>query len=114
MQVFDPHHSSILIDEKAIQNRVRELGSEISEQYPDGVILVGILTGALYFLVDLSREISCPIEIDLIAISSYVGTSSSGTVTFTKDLSREMKTALCSLSKILSIPGARSLHFSHY
>ncbi len=90
MQVFDPHHRSILFDEKAIQNRVRELGAEISEQYPDGVILVGILTGALYFLVDLSRAISCPIEIDFIAISSYVGTSSSGTVTFKKDLSREI------------------------
>ena len=90
MQDFDPHFNSVLIDEKAIQNRVRELGAEISAQYPDGVILVGILTGALYFLVDLSRAISCPIEIDLIAISSYIGTNSSGTVTFTKDLSCEI------------------------
>ena len=90
MQDFDPHFNSVLIDEKAIQNRVRELGTEISAQYPDGVILVGILTGALYFLVDLSRAISCPIEIDLIAISSYIGTNSSGTVTFTKDLSCEI------------------------
>ncbi len=90
MQDFVLHPHSILFDEKTIQNRVRELGAEISEQYPDGVTLVGILTGALYFLVDLSRAISSPIEIDFIGISSYVGTSSSGTVTFTKDLSREI------------------------
>ena len=90
MQDSVSHSSSVLIDEQAIQNRVRELGTEISAQYPDGVTLVGILTGALYFLVDLSREISSPIEIDFIGISSYIGTSSSGTVTFTKDLSREI------------------------
>lgn len=90
MQKFILHPDSILIDEKTIQNRIRELGAEISAQYPDGVVLLGILTGALFFLVDLSRAISCPIEIDLIAISSYVGTSSSGTVTFKKDLSREI------------------------
>ncbi len=76
MQDFVLHPHSILFDEKTIQNRVRELGAEISAQYPDGVTLVGILTGALYFLVDLSRAISSPIEIDFIGISSYVGTSS--------------------------------------
>ncbi len=90
MENLTPQMSAVLIDEKAIQCRVRELGSEISAQYPDGVVLVGILKGALYFLADLSRAIKSPVEIDFIAVSSYIGTDSSGTVTLSKDLSGEI------------------------
>ena len=85
------HHSTrILIDESAIRDRVRELGVEISAQYPEGVVLVGILRGAFYFLADLSRAITSPVEIDFMAVSSYVGTESSGKVTLSKDLDSEI------------------------
>ena len=78
---------SVLIDEKAIQRRVEELGAEISEQYPEGVVLVGILKGAIYFLADLSRAIKSPVEMDFVVASSYRGTESSGAVTLSTDLS---------------------------
>jgi len=81
---------SILFDTATIQHRVSELGAEISARYSDGVTLIGILTGALYFLTDLSRVITCPVEIDLISVASYAGTDSSGTVTLLKDLDREI------------------------
>ena len=85
-----PQIHDILIKETTIQARVSELGAEISQEHPDNLLLVGILRGALYFLADLSRAIPTPVEIDLISVSSYTGTQSSGTVTLLKDLDGEI------------------------
>ena len=80
----------VLIDSEAIQEKVRELGRQISEEYgeeTDPLVLIGILKGSLFFLADLSRALSCPIEIELMAISSYgSSTRSSGVVRILKDL----------------------------
>jgi len=77
-------HTQVFISQKAIQNRVAELGRAISAAYPPNrpLILIGVLRGALYFLSDLSRSISHPLVIDLISVSSYEGTNSTGKVTF--------------------------------
>jgi hypoxanthine phosphoribosyltransferase len=78
----------ILIDEDALQARIRELGAEISEAYAGrDLLLVGVLKGAVFFLADLMRELSVPCEIDFMAISSYgAGVDSSGVVRILKDL----------------------------
>lgn len=81
---------SVLFDTATLQHRISELGTEISNHHADGVTLIGILTGALYFLADLSRTITCPVKIDLISVASYAGTESSGTVTLLKDLDRDI------------------------
>ena len=75
---------NVLISQKAIQDRVAELGRIISEAYPPTcpLILIGVLRGALYFISDLSRTISQPAIIDLISVSSYAGSNSTGKVTF--------------------------------
>jgi hypoxanthine phosphoribosyltransferase len=78
----------ILVDESALQQRVEELGEEISADY-DGrdLLLVGVLKGAVFFMADLMRRLSIPCEIDFMAISSYGGaTDSSGVVRILKDL----------------------------
>lgn len=82
----------VLIDAHAIQARVAELGQDISSIYQnsDGLMMVGILKGALYFLADLSRAISLPVKIDLITASSYIGTQSSGTVAILNDLNAKI------------------------
>ncbi len=76
-------HPEVLISQKAIQNRVSELGRIITAAYPPDhpLILIGVLRGAMYFLSDLSRAISRPVLIDLISVSSYAGTHSTGNVT---------------------------------
>ena len=80
----------ILIESDAIQEQVRLLGRQISEDYgpqPDPIVLIGILKGSLFFLADLARAISCPVEIELMSISSYgSSTQSSGVVRILKDL----------------------------
>jgi hypoxanthine phosphoribosyltransferase len=78
----------ILLEEDAIQNRIRELGLEISSDYAGReLLLVGVLKGAVFFMADLMRTITVPCEIDFMAISSYgASTDSSGVVRILKDL----------------------------
>lgn len=79
-----------LISEEKLQNRISELGEEISRDYKDSedLLLVCILRGAVIFLTDLSRKVSVPHAMDFMAISSYgVGNrNSSGVVRITMDL----------------------------
>jgi hypoxanthine phosphoribosyltransferase len=61
-----------LVDEAAIGALVQRLAAEITADHPDGVVLVGVLKGALIFLADLARAIrDIPVEVDFIAISRY-------------------------------------------
>lgn len=78
----------ILIDEKTVQAKVAELGEIINRDYAGReVMLVGVLKGAIMFMVDLVRHINLPVTIDFMAISSYgASTESSGVVRILKDL----------------------------
>jgi hypoxanthine phosphoribosyltransferase len=78
----------ILIDEDRLQERIRELGRELSADYEGReLLLVGVLKGAVFFMADLMRAISVSCEIDFMAISSYgASTDSSGVVRILKDL----------------------------
>jgi len=78
----------VLITELAIQRRVTELGEQISHDYAqEAPLLVGVLKGAVMFMVDLSRNVNLPVEIDFMAVSSYgQSTESTGVVRILKDL----------------------------
>jgi hypoxanthine phosphoribosyltransferase len=78
----------ILITEKEIKARIKELADYIKEDYKESFpLLICILRGAFLFLADLIREIDIPLSIDFMAISSYGGkTESSGEVKILKDL----------------------------
>ena len=72
-------------DLRAVNQR---LGREISAAHPDGVVLVAVLKGSVLFLADLVREITVPVEIDFLGISSYA--PDSGRVRLTKDLGTDL------------------------
>jgi hypoxanthine phosphoribosyltransferase len=80
--------TEILIDRDALQQRIRELGEEISSDYAGrDLLLIGVLKGAVFFMADLMRKLTIPCEIDFMAISSYGdSTDSSGVVRILKDL----------------------------
>lgn len=85
--------AEILISEEQIAARVAELGRKISEDYlGKELVLVGILKGAVVFLADLMRQISIPLLVDFVAISSYgPSTRSSGVVKILKDLDESVE-----------------------
>ena len=85
-------HAQILISESEIKAKLRELGAKISEDYKgEDVLFVGILKGCIHFYSDLTREISIPMTMDFMAISSYgSGTTSSGEVKMLKDLDKSI------------------------
>jgi hypoxanthine phosphoribosyltransferase len=80
--------AEVLITEREIEDRIAELGAQISEDYRDkDPVLVGVLRGVFMFMADLVRHITIPISIDFIGITRYgPSTRTHGVVRFVKDL----------------------------
>ncbi len=78
----------ILISEAQIQQRVGELGRQISSDYQGKCpVLVGVLKGVLFLMADLLRVITLPTEVDFLAVSSYSAEArNKGMVRLVKDL----------------------------
>jgi hypoxanthine phosphoribosyltransferase len=95
MQNYKDVLAEILIEAEApLQQRVRELGEQISNDYRNTeLLLICILRGGVPFMVDLSRSISTPHMMDFMAVSSYgVGRrESSGSARVTLDLQTDIR-----------------------
>jgi len=78
----------VLITQEQLEHRIAELGKRLSEDYEGmNVILVCILKGAVHFFSDLSRRMTCHLEMDFMGISSYGNSSkTSGIVRISKDM----------------------------
>ncbi len=78
----------VFVTSDALQKRVRELGQAISRDYRGkNPVLVGALKGVIFFMADLLRAITIPVEVDFMAISSYTSEARDrGVVRVTKDL----------------------------
>ncbi len=85
----------VFLSEEAIRTRVVELGAEITRDYQgESLLLISILKGAIYFMADLARAIDLPLEMDFLAISSYVQEhreAGKKAIRFLKDLDRPIK-----------------------
>jgi hypoxanthine phosphoribosyltransferase len=91
--ILEQDVAEILIDEATLQAKIAELGARISADYADRqVTLVSVLKGALPFMADLMRQITTPVRIDLMEVSSYgASTETSGKVRIIKDLSASIE-----------------------
>ncbi len=92
--------SEVLLSAEQLQEKVRELGAQVSQDYEGKELwLVSVLKGGAFFLVDLARAISVPVAIDFFGISSYAqdrhGTGRNarptGVVRITKDLDQSIE-----------------------
>ncbi len=93
MQGYKEFLDEILITEEALQNRIAELGAQISKDYEGKQPhLICILRGGVMFLSDLIRHLTVTNTIDFMAISSYgVGArQSTGKVRITLDLQEDI------------------------
>ncbi len=78
----------ILVSEAQLQEAVARLGEQIARDYAGReLILVGVLRGAIMFMVDLARATDLPLTLDFMAVASYgASTQTSGIVRILKDL----------------------------
>lgn len=85
---------NILINEEKLNNRIKEIAQDIENEYKnEEIVLVCILKGAVYFMVDLSKNIKdVPVIIDFMKVSSYGnGTQTTGNVELKIDLSTNIE-----------------------
>lgn len=82
-----------MISEDTIKQRVKELGKQIAADYAGkNVLAVGVLKGSVIFMSDLVREMEgSNVEIGFLAVSSYEGTESKGSVRLLFDLDRPLE-----------------------
>lgn len=82
-----------MLAEEAIRSRVAELGKEIARDYEGRrLVLVCVLKGSFVFTADLTRSIDVQHRVEFLGVRSYgEGTSSSGVVQITQDLSRPIE-----------------------
>lgn len=81
----------ILFTEAEMQQRVDELGAELTRDFGDkNPVFLGVLKGCFVFMADLIRRFDAPCSLDFMAVSSYEGTSTTGAVKITKDLSQDI------------------------
>lgn len=78
----------VMIGKEELQERVQQLGAQISKDYHgESILAICILKGAVLFMSDLGRAINTECKMDFMAVSSYGGsTKSSGVVRIIKDL----------------------------
>ncbi|MBI5944578.1 MAG: hypoxanthine phosphoribosyltransferase [Chloroflexi bacterium] len=94
MQNYKDVLAEVLIEAEPLQARVKELGAQISADYPDGdLLLICILRGGVPFMVDLSRSITTPHMMDFMAVSSYGAGArqSTGSARVTLDLQTDIR-----------------------
>ena len=85
---MEKYHIDVMIDEAAVDRRIRELGEQISRDYAGKTVhLICILKGSVYFTCELAKRITVPVVMDFMQCSSYgAATKSSGVVKLSKDL----------------------------
>ena len=87
-----PDVKELVLNEEQIAQKVAELGKQISEDYAgEELVIISVLTGAIPFTADLLRKLEGDISLDTIIASSYgSGTTSSGTVKISKDITTDV------------------------
>jgi len=94
MQDWRDFIQDVIIPEHRLQERIAELGKEISEDYADKEILVVcILRGGVMFMCDLLKHITVPVNVEFMAVSSYGSGArqSTGNVRITLDLNTNIR-----------------------
>ncbi len=83
---------TVMITQQQINERAAEIGSQIEKDFEgESIVLVGILRGAVMWMVDIMKNVSLDMTIDFMAVSSYgSSTKSSGVVRINKDLDTDV------------------------
>lgn len=79
---------SVLITEEELQQKVKEIGLQIREDFQDeSIVFIVVLKGAFVFAADLIRELKGKVTVDFVVASSYGNqTETTGKVRLLKDI----------------------------
>lgn len=77
----------VLFTQDMIEQRVADLGAQISRDYQDSqkLLLLGLLRGSVMFVTDLMRKVQRPLTMDFMSVSSYAGNVSTGFIRIDSD-----------------------------
>ena len=84
----------IVLSQKEIQEITKGLGEKLTERFKSASsapVFVGVMKGALNFMMDLIKNVDVPMMTDYIQISSYEGTESTGIIHLKRDLTLDIK-----------------------
>ena len=92
MMKLHPCVEEIVVSHEDIVVKCEELGQMISKDYQGRCpILIGLLKGAVPFMAELIKHVTCDIQIDFMDVSSYNGVESTGVVRVLRDVSCDVK-----------------------
>jgi hypoxanthine phosphoribosyltransferase len=93
MRPVPPEIERVLFTEEQVEQRIAEVGAEISNKYRGGELkLIGVLKGSVFFLTALAKQIDIPVKIDFLSISSFSSkTGAPGLVRIAKDLDESIE-----------------------
>jgi len=94
LSFYDMSKIETLISQERLNERISELGAQITKDYQGqgDLVLICVLKGSYLFLADLSRAIDLPLTVDFMSVSSYGhGFKSSGVVRLIQDLSESIE-----------------------
>lgn len=87
-----PENLKVLYSMEELQTRIREMGNQISEDYKGKeIVIVSILKGAIFYTVDLMKNLKPDVVLDFMKVSSYEGTESTGTINIKQDLTMDIE-----------------------
>ncbi|MEM9291771.1 MAG: hypoxanthine phosphoribosyltransferase [Acidobacteriota bacterium] len=88
-----------MISSQRLQERIRELAADIDRDYaemgcqqlasPGGapqLVVLGVLKGSVFFLVDLTKHLQIPVAVDFFQTASYGAGTEPGEVRIRKDI----------------------------
>ena len=82
----------ILITEDEIAERIRSMSRGIERDFTGReMVVVSLLNGTVMFLADLIRNLSLPLRLDFIGVSSYGAGTESGNLVITKELRLDVR-----------------------
>jgi len=82
----------ILITDEQIARRIRRMSRDIVRDFSGReMVVVSLLNGTVMFLADLIRNLSLPLRLDFMGVSSYGAGTESGELVFTKELRLDVR-----------------------
>lgn len=81
----------VLLSEEEVQNKIAEIAAQIDKDYEGKeIVVICVLKGAVFFTVDLVKKMKTPIQLEVMQVSSYSGTESTGKINVKKDLDSDI------------------------